>query len=596
MKTRHFVIGICSLSLLCSAALGDRQLGRAEILQIFQQLTSQPRKTWVSTGTIEATHEEYGAPKTTNPTEINDRIRQEIQDYQNNPNKRELTEELQKMKLDAIPFNVRYKLSNEHTMISKVVVRFDGNRFYWEINVNSRADSVKPGPELVGNFMTDQFDLAWNARRTFAWDGQKYTIYSRSGNYAMVDSAGSTPHVVNGPLTAGFVPWGYGRYTYQNLAAASSSATEKSVDGQTQVHLTLNNADGSQMLFVVDPARDYALVSHLTKGPDTTISAQYGNHQKVSGRWVPTTISIERYNALTNRQLGYDVWDFTLLSGNAPASGGFSVKYDPGALIEHRTSVTAKPAVYRYSEIIDTDLLLAERLAFAASEGTAAQNCATAAMKYVASQLGKNVTDRQLAQLVNRADNATSLYAMKNFALGSGLYCRAVRADIQTLRSLSGCQAILHIPSKNHFVVLGDIDDECVWSIDLASDQFCYRTDINFFDMDWTGGVALLVSDRPITGTFNDIDDAELRTITGSSGYTCTDLLQEYDVIFCTWDCGGYYEYYPTRYGCESAPSGMCISDTFLRSAETPCITDHYNLFECDVTGDWDFYYMRACA
>jgi hypothetical protein len=142
--------------------------------------------------------------------------------------------------------------------------------------------------------------------------------------------------------------------------------------------------------------------------------------------------------------------------------------------------------------------------------------------------------------------------------------------------------------------VLGDIDDECVWSIDLASDQFCYRTDINFFDMDWTGGVALLVSDRPITGTFNDIDDAELRTITGSSGYTCTDLLQEYDVIFCTDACEGYYEYYPTRYGCESAPSGMCISGTFLRSAEVPCVLDH--ALDCEVTGDWDFYYMRACS
>jgi hypothetical protein len=200
MKTKYFVLGLLSaLSLsVNSVALGDRQLGRSEILQIFTQLTSQPRKAWISTGTIEATHEGYGAPKTTNETEIANQISLEVRQYQDNPNKRERDEALQKMRLDAIPFNVRYKLSNQHTMKSSVVVRFDGSRFYWEINVNSRSDSVMPGPNLQGNFMTDQFDLAWNGKRVFAWDGQKYTIYSRSGNYAMVDATGSTPHAVNG--------------------------------------------------------------------------------------------------------------------------------------------------------------------------------------------------------------------------------------------------------------------------------------------------------------------------------------------------------------------------------------------------------------
>ncbi|MHC4681818.1 MAG: hypothetical protein ACYTEK_24400, partial [Planctomycetota bacterium] len=92
-----------------------------------------------------------------------------------------------------------------------------------------------------------------------------------------------------------------------------------------------------------------------------------------------------------------------------------------------------------------------------------------------------------------------------------------------------------------------------------------------------------------------DIDDAGLRTITGGAGYTCTDLLQEYDVVYCTYDCDGYYEVYPTRWGCEEAESGSCQSSRYLRSAESPCIEDPYDPWDCDITGDWDFHYMRAC-
>jgi hypothetical protein len=598
MKARNFVLAsVLSLSVSC-VAFADRQLGRAEILQIFEKLTSQPRKTWISAGTIEATHEEYRAPKTTNLSEINNRINEEIQEYQSSQNKRELTVNLQKMRLDAIPFNARYRLSNEHTMNSIVVVRFDGNRFYWEINVNSRADSVKPPADLLGNFMTKQFDLGWNARRIFAWDGAKYTTYFLPGNHAIVDSTGSTPHVVNGPLTAGVIPWGYGYYTYESLSAAESSGVEKDADGQTQIHLTLKNLGDSEMVFVMDPKKDYAVISCSMNSLDTIISKQYGNYQLVSGNWVPSIVSIEQYDAWTNKLLAYDIWKFTRINGEAPMPWSFNVEYEADALIEYRSYVTNKPAMYRYSYIVNTDILLAERLAFAASEGTQAQNCATAALRYVASQLGKDVTDRQLAQLVREPDKTTSLIAMKQFAQGLGLYCRAVKLDIQMLKSLDGCKVILHIPKKNHFVVLGDIDDRYVCSIDLANDKFYYRTDVGFFGMDWTEGTALLISNSPITGKYIDINDGKLRTIIGGDGYSCTNLLQEYDVIFCEYiggSCDGYYEAYRERWGCEAAPSGSCSSSRMLRYLESPCIEDLYNPWGCDITGEWTSYYMRAC-
>jgi len=156
MKTKNILLVVLFLLSVSCAAFADRELDRTEILQIFEQLTSQPRKTWIPAGTIEATREEYKAPKTTDRNEINNRIGEKIQQYQSNPDKRELTENLQKMKLDALPFNVRYRLSNEYTMNSTVTIRYDGNRFYWEINVDSRNDSVKPSKDLAGNFMSDQ--------------------------------------------------------------------------------------------------------------------------------------------------------------------------------------------------------------------------------------------------------------------------------------------------------------------------------------------------------------------------------------------------------------------------------------------------------
>ncbi len=488
MNTRHFVSAILlSLSISCGA-FADRQLDRGEILQIFEKLTSQPRNTWISAGTINAAHEEYRAPKISDIAEINRQIAEQIQEYQNNPNKRELTQELQRMRLDAIPFNVRYKQSNNYTMNSNVVVRYDGERFYWEIKVSSRTDSVRPDASLAGNFMTDEFDLGWNTRRIFAWDGQQYTMYFLPGNQAIIDTTSSIQRNVTGPLTAGVIPWGFGYCTYENLSAAETYAEEKDINGQTQIHMTIDNTDGSEMVFVMDPGKDYAVISSSMNDIDTVTSTQYGNYQMVSGNWVPSNISIEKYNARNNKLLSYDVWNFTSISGQVPSPGSFIVNYEPDALIEYRSYLTSKPAMYSYSHTVDMDRLLLDRLAYAASEGTVVQNCATAALKYTIGQSGKSVTDRQLARLVSGPDKTTSLYAMKQFVERTGLYCRAVKLDINALQKLDGCEVILHIPGKNHFVVLGDIDDRRVSSIDLSSNKFYYRTDVAFFGMDWTEG------------------------------------------------------------------------------------------------------------
>ncbi len=601
MKTRSILFVVIILLTVNSVVFADRDLGRAEILQIFQQLTNQPRETWIPAGVIEATRQEYRAPRIADSSELRSKINQKIAEFQTEPGKQVLTQNLQKMQLDAIPFNVKYELSNEYTMNSTVVVRYDGNKYYWEINVDSRTDSVKPGKDLAGNFMTDDFNLDWNSTRIFAWDGEKHMTYCPSVNRAMSDSVGDIPNAVSGPLTAGLIPWGHGYYTYDNLASVESAATEKYIDGQTQIHLTVNNSDGLQMVFVMDPSKNYALISCSwnTIG-NALISREYSDYQLISGNWVPTAILLERYEAETDRLLSRDLWNIAVTDSEVPRADSFNIDYEEDTLIEYASYITEKPVMYRYSQRVDTDELLAQRLAFAASEGTQPQNCATAALKYTTGQLGKNVTDAQLAELVASPNNDTTLSAMKQFAQGLGLYCRAVKTDIDTLRTLQDCQVILHIPGKKHFVVLESIDNEYVRIINLANDRFYYRTDINFFPMDWTQGTALIISDESIAGEFTEIPDYELNNITGASGYTCTLLLQNYIPILCELvggECLGLYRIYWERYGCEDAEEGSCTMTWFERCRTRPCIQHPQYPWHCTVPnpGEWTYYWMKAC-
>ena len=599
MKLRVILSVFIFFALAAGAAEAERQLDGGEIEQILQQLTSQPKETWIPAGVIEAQHQEYRAAKITDPNEIRDRIRQKITAYMGNPNKVERTGGLQKARLDAIPFNARYELANEYTMNTSVVARFDGDKFYWEINFDSRTDSVEPGKELAGNFMTNQFNPAWNAKRVFAWDGENYTTYCQPVNHAMVDSTGYVSLEPGGPLTAGFVPWGYDYYSYGSLTAADTEAVETIVDGETVINLTVNYSEGTQKSFVLNPAKSYAVISSSTTGfGNLVFSNQYSDYQLVSGNWVPRTILLERFEASSNRLLSRDLWEITNIDGSIPGQEDFAVQFEHDALIEYVSSVTDRPAMYRHSEMIDTEQILGERLAFAANEGVQPQNCATAALKYAAGKLGKNVSDSQLACLVSEPNNDTSLNSMKQFAEGLGLNCRAVTTDVSTLMGLENCRVILHVPGKKHFVVLESIDNSYVRLVDLANNKFYYRTDINFFSMDWSAGTALLLSNDSIAGDFTDIPESELGGFIGASGYSCTELLQEPDFITCDYFgelCWGAHVDYFERWGCEEAGSGSCEMIWMPRCETCQCV-ESPEPGRCTGTAPWTYYYMWACS
>ena len=595
MKTKCTILLILFMLSPCGVAFADRQLEKTEILQILKKLTDQPRKTWIPAGTIEAAHEEYEASKEIDDSVISSQIKKDIERYQRENNKMEFEQELRKMKLDAIPFNTRYEMSNEYTMDSTVTVKYDGDRFYWEINVESRTDSVRPGKDLEGNYMTDQFDLDWNARRIFAWDGEKYTTYYLPGNNAIVDAAGIKPHSVNGPLTAGIIPWGYGYYTFENLSDADSYGVETYIHRQRQIHLTFINPNGSKMLFVMDPEKDYAVLSCSISGRSSVVvSNHYSDYKSVGGNWVPSFIVLEQYEAESDRLLASDLWRITDVDTNVPESYEFDVDYEDDALIRYLSFVTDESLMYRYSNTIDTEQLLAERLAFAANEGLQPQNCATAALKYALSRLGRDVTDRELANLVSGTDESTTLYQMKQFAQGMGFYCKAIKADINTLRNLGNCEIILHIPGKKHFIAVGDIGSQSIGVVDLADSKFYYRADLDFFSMDWTEGTALIISNSPIVGKFIEIEERDLDDITGASGYDCNVLRQQAGDIMCATAgdiCLGYYRVFWTVWGCGPAESGSCSQSKMIRYEKALCINIPY----CDTEDEWIAYYIMAC-
>ena len=557
MKIRDLVLAVFLLFIARGFAFADGQLDKAEILQIFQTLTDQPRKTWIPTGVVEAMHLEY-------------------------------------------------KQSKGYITESTVIVKYDGDRFYWEINVESSTKQSEPQWSGDGISSRDTPDPNWNKKRVFAWDGERYTMYFRPSNHAIVtENPHDMPVVVNGPLTAGVVPWGYGIYTLENLLAAESSGE---IDSYGQIHLTVRQTNTPEIIFTLDPAKNDAVLSWSINDPGrSSIITTYGDYQLVSGRWIPTTIILERYDDSKESPelLSYDYWEFTSISIGLPQPDSFSVVYETAALVEFYSSITDKPLSYRYSNEVDMDSLLQNRLVIASAHDTLTQNCATVAMKYVSAQLDKNVADQQLAPLVNEPNEDTSLYALRQFAQGLGFHCLAVKTNIQTLKNLKNCQAILHLPGAKHYVVLEYIDDEYIWLIDLDSNKFYYRTKLDGFDLDWSAGTALLISNEPLdlAGTFTEIGDEELHKIIGSDGfgtYSCTDLIQQYNVIFCSEPifglCGGLYTIFYNRYGCElDEDGGSCTGTGVVGNVSSPCIEDPYNPGYCIITGEWFSRYIRAC-
>ncbi|MHC4186722.1 MAG: cysteine peptidase family C39 domain-containing protein, partial [Planctomycetota bacterium] len=263
------------------------------------------------------------------------------------------------------------------------------------------------------------------------------------------------------------------------------------------------------------------------------------------------------------------------------------------------------PFSYHHSNDVDTDSLLQESILNKLKENSHTNNCATVAVKYAALKFGNEISDSNLAQLINKSDETTSLHSMKDLLQENGLHCLAVQTDIQTLKNfMQNYQVILHLPDINHYVVLQDVDDKYVWLVDLNRKRFFYRKKIKEFSADWDKGTALLISKEPINiqGQVSNISDEELNSIIGSDGignYSCSKVIQQGDVVFCSkvgWLCGGRYSYYLIRYGCEPDENGGdCFGEPMISKVSWTCINKPSDPLMCSILGDPVSFYIRAC-
>jgi hypothetical protein len=581
---------------LTPAAFGQVALANAKADEILNQLTSRPRQTWISAGTIEGYHYEK-LSKVPNEAKITEAIDTALREYEQErlTSAVKQSAEAQESMRKAIPFNVRYKLANNYEMSTWEQIKCDGDYFRWEIKVSSRDDTLTPDTSLSAQYVTDEFNMSWNQFRVFAWDGREYTIYFSTpdgAGYRVVDAAGKLPRPVSGPLTAGLIPWGHGKFSAKELADAKVSIR----DAGATIEMTINHADGASSELSLDPSKGYAVTTATLTGANAfSVTYRCSDYQPVGEDWVPSSVTIERSNCGDeNRAPTLEVWTDIRVGLSKSSLGGFSAPLALDTTVEYLSPVSASPAMYTHSYEVDVDALLAERLAYAAGERSRAQNCATAALDHVASQFGKLASGGAMTRLV-RPNGDTSVADIKRAAEDLGLNCRVVQADVETLRNLGDAKAILHIPSKNHFVVLDRVDSQYVWLIDLSNSRFYYRQSVQSFPADWTTGTALLLSDRPLAGPYAELPAATLDTIVGT-GKSCTRLIQEEDYLGCV-DVGGFcqgaYQYYWRRYGCESAPYGTCSESLTIRMQEIACISDPIRY--CDVVAPWYAYYCMAC-
>ncbi len=532
------------LLLANNIALASRQLEKDEILEIIKTLTDQSISTWIPYGTIKGTHFEYSA-------------------------------------------------SDDVAIDSTEQVKYDGNRFFWEIDIS--LDKTSKNIEK---------DLKKNAKRLFVWDGDRYTMYFASTNNAIVsEGSGQMPVNVNGLLTAGIIPWGFGAYSYKNLSTAELSAME---NYKEQIVLTVKTNNEFEIEFLLDPSQNYVVLTYCLNNDqgDAIIKKDYSDFKLAGDIQIPTNIIIERYDTTKSPSelVSRDEWDITSVNLNPPKQSEFVVPYRKNAFIEFHPSSAGSPLSYHFSDTIDTEVLLQKRLEIA-STNSLSENCATIAIEHVFSQFGKEITSQQLAQLVG-ADNSTNLYDMRQLTLDSGLNSAAIVTDLKTLRQLNDCQIILYLQESKHYVVLENIDSKYAWLIDLDNDKFYYRTSLDKLKYLWSNAIALLISSQSLESV-TEIGDDNLKDTKGSTSggipnYSCTDVIQSYRYSLCppaVGDlCGGRYWQWADRYGCiKDDEGGECTGSDMVGKIYSICTEDDYTPGSCTITGNWISRYIRAC-
>jgi predicted double-glycine peptidase len=555
MKTSLFILII--VSLMCNSAFADRILSAGEISVILNTLTQQPVGTWLPAGSISARRLEYSMTE------------KSICEY-------------------------------------RETAHFDGLRFYRGITLISGENETESDVQAV-----KPNSLEMDRERIFCWDGVTYTQYYKSAATAVIQS-GQDPVSFGtyGAFSAGIIPWGYGIYTVQNLSACVSSAHEVLVGEQKQIHLQITKGNSSpvlQMNFILDPDKNYAVISYRIEDPQLSgINQSYRQFVQINNRWIPTIITIERFlkKPVGNQVVSYEDWTFEAIKPDVPQDALFSVKLKNDTLVELHSSNYPKSIMYYVNDQKDVKSLLEEKIAFSNQIDSVGKNCAAAVVQLVTKQFSRPYPAGQIEAIIAQNSKMTSLYLLKSKLEETGLYCAAVETNLESLRKLNNVQVILHLEDSSHYVILDRIDDTYVWTIDLTSRKIYWKSPIQEFLQQWKRGIAIIVSDNPQSlnpeGTSLSVSDQQ-QIMGGNPGYSCTEMIQITDRSLCPEPqgllCGGLYYVYYQRYGCKEDPNAVesCQGYRMPGHKYARCTTDICEPGSCKLTGDWYVRDIRAC-
>ena len=192
-----------------------------------------------------------------------------------------------------------YRVDEEIAYESEESSRLDGRRFYWDIQLQEPpADTATPAAERP--------DYQANKHRIFAYDGNAYTRYYKSADYAVVVmNQDEMPMQLFGPFSAGVVPWGSGAFSSSKLPTRSPVAVEYQENGQTLIRLSLTDVTPDityKTVIVLDPAKQYAPRSYTMQ---TSVSSI--RHVRISARPVNGDSLPLRYVSIQGRIAGAGV-------------------------------------------------------------------------------------------------------------------------------------------------------------------------------------------------------------------------------------------------------------------------------------------------
>lgn len=642
----HVLLG----SLLFTSSLSGRTLSPAEIQALLQELTSQPRQACITTGEISGHLIEESWPNYSfTENEINSRIQEEIQAFKDQPPRHLVDDSLRHDHLEAIPYNVRYAYRASEQKDMTMILRCLSGKYYWETNLNSfkdladlkdqtavpyrltAADEAYFANTYPAAHACKRFNPAWNQQRTYAWDGQeliKHT-YASSGriNHAVRRVKTEDQIGIPSPLTEGMILWGQGMFTLENLQTMNVNASEVWSDGGPTTTLTISRGSGlgrfqltAELSRVKDPQGKSSLLlkgKTITRGNELSLRAQLSGHTWVEGAWIATQIVTEQ----TTSRFGAErtLRKTMVLNINTQKPSAHMRPEFEGAAVEYRAPGLAQPIRYRMSDVIDTEALLTEKIALGQQRmhsdksyqvhNQRISNCATLSLGYATRQLGYPIDEQALTNII-KTDGTTTLSDMTQLIQQKGLYAQAVRGDLDSLALLPNCQIILHLPGKQHFIVLGDIDSTYVWCIDLSTNNVLYRVEKNSFILsDWANGVALIISTAPLDSigqSIEPISDKIEQSLRGSANTDCVVLVQEFDFVTCGFPnpaCDGYAEVYFEIWTCGTVQyTCSCSKEPELAAMDCPCVIDPANPEECveaqDENGDYlwaEWYYLDAC-